>query len=147
MRSGTPRERLEARLVQQTDGCLVWTGAVDFGGYGQLSVNGEKVLVHRLAWSLANNRPVPDGQHILHSCDNPPCCEPTHLRLGTAADNAADRATKGRHGQSKKTHCPQGHEYTAENTYTCRGWRYCRVCKRAHYRRAHPKVNAPAGAS
>lgn len=34
---------------------------------------------------------------VIHSCDNPPCCNPKHLRVGTHADNAEDRSRRGRH--------------------------------------------------
>ena len=132
MSNETPRERLARRLVQQPNGCLVWTGYVLPTGYGQVWVNGKLVRVHRLAWSLANNQPVPDGRHILHSCDNRPCCEPTHLRPGTNVDNGADMTARGRSYQQKKTHCPQGHEYTEANTYKSltRVSRHCRQCRR-----------------
>jgi hypothetical protein len=53
------------------------------------------VLVHRVAWELTNG-PIPLGQCVLHRCDNPPCCNPKHLFLGTQDDNMADMASKGR---------------------------------------------------
>ncbi|MGH7024521.1 MAG: HNH endonuclease signature motif containing protein [Caulobacteraceae bacterium] len=56
---------------------------------------------HRLAWELANG-PIPDGLLILHKCDNPVCCNPDHLFLGTAADNHADCAAKGRAAFQRK---------------------------------------------
>ncbi len=60
--------------------------------------------------------------HIV--CDNPPCCNPDHLEKTTIGKNA------GRFWK-KKTHCPKGHEYTSENTYTRpNGTRVCRTCYR-----------------
>jgi hypothetical protein len=75
--------------------------------------------------------PFDDELKVLHRCDNPICVNPNHLFLGTSADNAQDREAKGRGGNSKKTHCPKGHPYDAENTYvrTRDGKRGCRICR------------------
>jgi len=133
-RVGTPKERLERKLVRQPNGCLVWTGALYEFGHGCIAFNGKNVGTHRLAWELANDRPVPVGLCILHSCDNPPCCEPTHLRPGTKLENNEDCVERGRWSSGPpKTHCPQRHEYTEANTYVNpkTGQRQCRACHRA----------------
>ena len=118
-------------------------------GYGRIWFNGKSTGTHRVAWELANG-PIPDGLHVLHHCDNPPCCETEpsdaypegHLFLGTEADNQADKAAKGRgRNQNKtKTCCPLGHAYTEANTYTNpKGSRVCRICKRARAIRDNTK--------
>jgi len=124
-------EKLKSRLTEGANGCLVWTGGLDSWGYGNIRVRGVCTKAHRLAWALANGRAVPKGKIILHSCDNPPCCEPSHLRLGTQADNVADMIEKGRGRGQRTTHCPRGHEYSEANTYVrpC-GSRSCRTCRR-----------------
>ena len=125
--------RLALRLVGQPNGCLEWQGPATDGGYGRISVNGRNTLAHRLAWSLANDRPVPDGKMILHSCDNPPCCLPSHLRVGTSKDNNAEREAKGHGHQANITHCPQNHPYDESNTLVRpNGQRMCRTCNRAY---------------
>lgn len=80
------------------DGCWIWNGKKDRGGYGYpRSGDGEKcVLAHRISYSFVNG-PIPAGLHILHRCDVSACVRPSHLFVGTAADNKSDSAAKGRH--------------------------------------------------
>jgi hypothetical protein len=87
------------------NGCWEWTGSLDTGGYGRLKKKG----THRLSYEIFVG---PIGNfHVLHRCDNPPCCNPNHLFLGTQADNMMDKSAKGRvrvgigekHGKAKMT--------------------------------------------
>ena len=91
---GSLEDRLRARSVRQGD-CLVWTGKVTPKGYGDLSFEGERTRAHRWAYR-AWVGPIPEGAKILHSCDNPPCIEPTHLRPGTDAENMQDALDRNR---------------------------------------------------
>jgi hypothetical protein len=87
-----------ARLPRgDTDACWPWPGATHPGGYGALNPSkwGE-TRAHRMAWKLANDRDIPAGMLVCHRCDNPPCCNPAHLFLGTHGDNSRDRNAKGR---------------------------------------------------
>jgi hypothetical protein len=71
-------------------------------------MEGRTHQAHRAAW-LFTNGPIPEGMCVLHRCDNPPCCNPAHLFLGTRIDNVRDRDSKGRqaigarHAHSKLT--------------------------------------------
>lgn len=84
------------QVVRTPSGCLEWTGARAKSGYGsvRLPVNRFE-SAHRIAYRAAYGS-IPDGMVVMHKCDNPPCMEPTHLTLGTHADNALDMVRKGR---------------------------------------------------
>jgi hypothetical protein len=78
------------------DDCWEWDASRDKYGYGQFSMgHSECDPAHRVAYALAHGA-VPAGLFVCHSCDNPPCVNPSHLWLGTAADNNRDRDLKGR---------------------------------------------------
>lgn len=77
------------------DDCWLWLGGRTSKGYGGFSQSGKDTAAHRTAWERQNG-PIPEGMDVLHKCDNPPCCNPRHLFLGTNSANMADRNAKGR---------------------------------------------------
>ncbi len=97
-------KRWRSRVFYVQDSCWPWTGTRDSKNYGVLKSKGRMVKAHRMAYVAAYG-PIPSGLCVLHKCDNPPCCNPEHLFLGTLADNAADRDRKGR------TNRPQGEKH------------------------------------
>lgn len=126
------------------DECWEWSGSRTADGYGRRNSR----YTHRLAWAWSHwdgngtwqdvLKTIPKGMHVLHRCDNPPCCNPDHLFLGTQADNNHDSISKGRHSQSNKSRCFRGHEFTPENTRVSRYIgnngsvsyrRHCRTCR------------------
>lgn len=75
--------------------CWPWTAGRFGRGYGMFKIGKYTCHSHRLAWLLANGS-IPDGMLVCHACDNPCCCNPSHLFLGSFADNNLDCQNKGR---------------------------------------------------
>lgn len=101
---GSLRERFW-RHVSAADrrrpvGCWAWTGARNIDGYGYLRGRERTEKAHRVSWELANG-PIPEGGHILHSCDHPWCVNPAHLRVGTMKENIREASSRGRLGKAR----------------------------------------------
>jgi len=81
--------------------CWPWTGTKDRNGYGRLYVHGIPELASRISFRI-HKGPLPEGLEACHSCDNPPCVNPTHLFQGTHKQNFTDAVTKNRirHGEN-----------------------------------------------
>lgn len=84
-------------------GCIEWLGARSCEGYGYFNTGTGKSMSHRFSYDYFVGT-IPDSLCVLHSCDNPPCINPTHLFLGTRIKNNADRDSKSR--QSRGEGCP-----------------------------------------
>lgn len=125
-------ERFAFYLLKSGDNqCWIWTGALDSNGYGVFNArntagfSGQKS--HRYSYLLAHGK-LPEDLELDHLCRVRPCCNPAHLEAVTQKINTMRGVGFGP-VNAEKTHCPQGHEYTEENTYTSeKGWRRCRIC-------------------
>jgi len=91
-----------------SDDCWEWQSNTDKDGYGILNGRPKegfpKALykAHRMAWQFSNGD-IPKGLCVCHSCDNPTCCNPKHLWLGTSQENTADMVKKGRAAHNRET--------------------------------------------
>ncbi len=100
---------LEERFWEKVDKrgpnqCWPWTRGRNDKGYGQLRAGApvrRMILAHRVSYELHKGN-VRDGLCVLHECDNPICCNPKHLFLGTHQENMDDRGAKGRSPRGEK---------------------------------------------
>lgn len=119
------------------DECWNWLASVLDTGYGQFAL-GKKcdggISAHRMMYQLTKGD-IPQGLVIDHLCRNRKCVNPNHLEAVTQRENLM-RADCLAARQMRRTHCPQGHEYTPENTrMNGKNGRMCRECGRALARR------------
>lgn len=108
--------------------CWLWVGALNNGGYGVCTIEGVVKGVHRFVyeWFIGD---IPKKFVIDHLCTHRNCVNPLHLEAVSQSDNLK-RGNLGLFNKGK-THCPQGHDYSEENTYIDkRNKRYCRKCKK-----------------
>lgn len=85
--------------------CWEWKAYCNENGYGRLYIKGLYFYSHRTAYFLGKGID-PIEWKVLHECDNPPCCNPHHLKLGTHGDNVRDMIAKGRDKKAKGEDAP-----------------------------------------
>ncbi|MFC9891476.1 HNH endonuclease signature motif containing protein [Streptomyces pilosus] len=128
--------------------CWHWTGSVNRGGYGRISVKLDDGVwrpqsAHRAAYRIFIG-PIPDGLELDHLCRVRKCCNPWHLEPVTKTVNVRRGLAPVTSGSwlRARTHCPQGHPYDEENTAKRNGRRHCRTCDRARAQRNRAKASA-----
>ena len=91
-----PTERFWEKVdVRGPNECWPWKAARFQNGYGSFYMNRRNIRAHRYSYELVNGA-IPPGMYVCHHCDNPPCCNPSHLFSGTNSDNILDAVSKGR---------------------------------------------------
>lgn len=124
---------LEKVSVNPVSGCIEWTAGM-VGGYGKFTLKGRCVLAHRWYFEYCKGG-IPSGLQLDHLCRNRRCVNPDHLEPVTCKENLM-RGDTFQARNAAKTHCPQGHEYSEENTRVDpKGSRRCRECSRIEQRR------------
>jgi hypothetical protein len=89
----TEAKRFISKVKKDSNGCWVYQGSSDTGGYGVFTSSKQRYAAHRYSWELFNG-PIKKGLQVLHKCDNPICVNPDHLFLGTPQDNMLDKTNK-----------------------------------------------------
>lgn len=128
-------ERIKANSRVEPTGCWQWTGyRRPPQGYGETTLNSEKWAAHRLSYTV-HKGPIPEGQFVCHTCDNPACVNPDHLWVGTHQDNMKDAKAKKRIARAYRTHCPRGHSYADHAViYGNQTTRHCAMCELGKHR-------------
>ena len=110
------------------DECWYWMSSINKKGYGNFWINGTSKIAHRISYELFRGK-IPQNLQVDHLCRNRRCVNPQHLELVTLQENVK-RGNSGIN-MSSRTHCPKGHEYNKENTFTnLNGSRVCKTCYR-----------------
>ena len=104
--------------VRGPDECWPWKLRCNIGGYGQFSIKAIPYPAHRVVYLLQHNADPGCELDVLHSCDNPPCCNPNHHHIGTALENNRERSIRGRSASGERhwtknrpVICPDSHPF------------------------------------
>lgn len=117
--------------VRGPDECWEWQTFTCRKGYGRFWMNHETFRAHRIALAIHTSTSPRENEFACHSCDNPKCCNPLHLRWATHEENMRDARERGRlWGKGAKKFCKRGHEQTPENKRPEKGKRLgrCKIC-------------------
>lgn len=125
MAANTTDRFLDKVQFEPMSGCWLWAGALSGSGYGVYKINGVDWSAHRAAVGY-----IPDTLVVDHLCNIRTCVNPDHLRVCTQKENVL-RSNGVAAVNSRKTHCPRGHEYTSDNLRADKkGKRCCLTCHR-----------------
>lgn len=89
--------------VNRSGACWEWTAACSGNGYGAFKIRGQQWGAHQVSY-LLHHGPIVRGMVVMHTCDNPRCVNPDHLKLGTYSDNSQDRDRKFRRRRTSADH-------------------------------------------
>ena len=130
--SGLPLEIEKYVMPEPNSGCWLWLGGLrdSKDAYGGVAFKGKTYRSHRLVYILLRE-PLPAKVCLDHLRRNKICCNPDHMEPTTWKINI-HRGVGIAPNNILKTHCPQGHAYTEENTYIWNEQRFCRTCHKQY---------------
>ncbi len=128
MQPGLPLvNRFLEEVTITSDGCWMWSGHRDTGGYGLFRLAGRMLIAHTVAYELWVG-PVPKGLVLDHIvCDTRACVNYEHLKPVTHQENIL-RGNGLAAQNARKTHCIRNHELIGDNVRSYNGHRHCRAC-------------------
>jgi len=147
-KQGPLPDRTDPLVTAPPTPCWIWTAALSEAGYGAFTPpeeirRGNTAAAHRISYMEIEGG-IEEGLEMDHLCRNRTCVNPEHLEAVTRQENLLRGETVSAM-RSRITHCPQGHEYTADNTaISTRNQRSCRTCKRGRVA-ATKKAGLPLG--
>jgi hypothetical protein len=124
----TAEEKFKNIQILKDNGCIELNMIVNTDGYSRFSHRNDFYSGHIFSYILTYGK-VPEGLVVHHKCENRACVNPNHLEAVTQQYNVLFGATNKASINSKKTHCPRGHEYSSENTLYYKNGRQCKICK------------------
>lgn len=119
--------QFEKQYEVQSDGCWLWTGAINGNGYGYFLAFGTRIPAYRFAYENWIG-PIPDGLELDHLCRNRACVSYDHLEAVTHRENTL-RGDGPSAKNARKTHCKRSHPLRGQNVRVVRGRRHCRLCE------------------
>lgn len=137
-RKEDPLERMWKKSERRGT-CWIWQGYLTPLGYGQMHFKGRTHLVHRVSYFLKHG-PLPMDKELDHTCREHACWNPDHLEVVSHHENMR------RSILAKRTHCPQGHEYTESNIMRHGRYGTGRGCRKCHNKRTGRKWKAKRAA-
>ena len=90
------------KKTRDSSACWPCLNGRSASGYGTVWWHGKTVYAHRLAYELYHDCTVPPHLVVRHHCDNPLCCRPSHLEIGTRFDNSRDMVRRARNVLSRR---------------------------------------------